>query len=104
MENIDIKNNWDWRIYCGNRKCSFKVELKLSDLKNFFDNKFKKQIYETNKEYDINIFSDLYDEIMCGKCETFPLYIINNKHEYILDPEKIIPCAQCEKPIHKHFP
>ncbi len=95
----NLKNNWDWRIYCGNRKCSFKVELKLSDLKNFFDNKFKKQIYETNKEYDINIFSNLYDEIMCGKCETFPLYVINNKHEYILDPKNIIPCEQCEKPI-----
>ena len=36
---------------------------------------------------------------MCGKCETFPLYIINNKHEYILDPENIIPCEQCKKPI-----
>ena len=95
----NLKNNWDWRIYCGNKKCDFKVELKLNDLKNFFDTKFKKQIYETNKEYDINIFSDLYDEIMCGKCETFPLYVINNKHEYILDPEKIIPCEQCEKPI-----
>lgn len=92
-------NNWDWRIYCNNKTCNFSVELKLTNLKTFFDEKFNKEIYETNKEYDINIFSHLYDEIMCGKCENFPLSIINNKHEMVLDPEKIIPCEECEKPI-----
>jgi|TARA_B100001964_G_scaffold112699_1_gene125716 hypothetical protein len=95
----NIKNDWDWRIYCGNKKCDFKIELKMSNLKSYFDGKFNKQIYETNKEYDINIFSDLYDEIMCGKCETFPLYVINNVHEYILNPKNIIPCEECGKPI-----
>lgn len=92
-------NNWDWRIYCNNKTCNFSVELKLTNLKTFFDEKFNKEIYETSKEYDINIFSHLYDEIMCGKCENFPLSIINNKHEMVLDPEKIIPCEECEKPI-----
>ncbi len=92
-------NNWDWRIYCNNKTCNFSVDLKLTNLKTFFDEKFNKEIYETSKEYDINIFSHLYDEIMCGKCENFPLSIINNKHEMVLDPEKIIPCEECEKPI-----
>ena len=92
-------NNWDWRIYCNNKTCNFSVDLKLTNLKTFFDEKFNKEIYETNKEYDINIFSHLYDEIMCSKCENFPLSIINNKHEMVLDPEKIIPCEECEKPI-----
>ena len=99
MENIDIKNNWDWRIYCNNKSCDFNVELKLSNLKNFFDEKFRKEIFESKKDYDINIFSHLYDEIMCGKCENFPLTIINNKHEIVLDPDNIVPCEQCEKPI-----
>ena len=99
MENIDIKNNWDWRIYCNNKSCDFHVELKLSNLKTFFDEKFGKEIFESKKDYDINIFSHLYDEIMCGICENFPLTIINNKHEMVLDPDKIILCDQCEKPI-----
>ena len=34
---IDTNNNWDWRIYCNNKKCDFSVELKLSNLKTFFD-------------------------------------------------------------------
>ena len=92
-------NNWDWRIYCGNRKCDFSIELKKENLQNYFDTKFGKQIYETSKQYDINIFSELYEEMMCGKCETFPLHIINNKHDLILDPENIVTCAECEKPI-----
>ena len=92
-------NNWDWRIYCNNQKCDFKVELKLKDLKIFFDEKFGKEIFENSKDYDINIFSHLYDEIMCGECDNFPLSIINNKHEMVLDPDNIIPCAECEKPI-----
>ena len=92
-------NNWDWRIYCNNQKCEFKVELKLKDLKIFFDEKFGKEIFENSKDYDINIFSHLYDEIMCGECDNFPLSIINNKHEMVLDPDNIIPCAECEKPI-----
>ena len=62
------------------KKCDFSVELKKENLKNFFDEKFGKEIFDTAKEYDINIFSHLYDEIMCGKCENFPLNIINNKH------------------------
>lgn len=99
MENINTKNNWDWRIYCNNRSCDFSVELKLENLKIFFDEKFGKEIFESEKDYDINIFSHLYDEIMCGKCENFPLSIINNKHEMVLDPNKIIPCSECEKPI-----
>ena len=85
MENIDTNNNWDWRIYCNNKKCDFSVELKIENLKNFFETKFNRQIYETNKEYDINIFSDLYDEIICENCDTSPLYIINKKHEYVLN-------------------
>ena len=92
-------NNWDWRIYCNNQKCDFKVELKLKDLKIFFDEKFGKEIFENSKDYDINIFSHLYDEIMCGECDNFPLSIINNKHEMVLDPDNIIPCVECEKPI-----
>ena len=92
-------NNWDWRIYCNNQKCDFRVELKLKDLKIFFDEKFGKEIFENSKDYDINIFSHLYDEIMCGECDNFPLSIINNKHEMVLDPDNIIPCAECEKPI-----
>ncbi len=99
MANIVSNNDWDWRIYCGNKRCNYSSELKLKDLKNFFDSRFNRQIYETNKEYDINIFSDLYDEIICETCDTSPLFIINNNHEYILNPEKIIPCEQCEKPI-----
>tara|TARA_B110001452_G_scaffold266884_1_gene274941 strand:+ start:612 stop:1133 length:522 start_codon:yes stop_codon:yes gene_type:complete len=99
MENIDTKNNWDWRIYCNNKSCDFNVELKLSNLKTFFDEKFGEEIFESKKDYDINIFSYLYDEIMCGICENFPLTIINNKHEMVLDPDKIISCEQCEKPI-----
>jgi len=99
MENIDTKNNWDWRIYCNNKSCDFNVELKLSNLKTFFDEKFGEEIFESKKDYDINIFSHLYDEIMCGICENFPLTIINNKHEMVLDPDNIIPCEQCEKPI-----
>ena len=99
MENIVSNNDWDWRMYCGNKRCNFSSELKLKDLKNFFDTKFNRQIYETNKEYDINIFSELYDEIICENCDASPLFIINNKHEYILNPEKIIPCEKCEKPI-----
>ena len=99
MENIDNKNNWDWRIYCNNKSCDFNVELKLSNLKIFFDEKFGEEIFESKKDYDINIFSYLYDEIMCGICENFPLTIINNKHEMVIDPDKIIPCEQCEKPI-----
>ena len=99
MENIDNKNNWDWRIYCNNKSCDFNVELKLSNLKTFFDEKFGEEIFESKKDYDINIFSYLYDEIMCGICENFPLTIINNKHEMVIDPDKIIPCEQCEKPI-----
>ena len=99
MENIVSNNDWDWRMYCGNKRCNFSREFKLKDLKNFFDNRFNRQIYETNKEYDINIFSDLYDEIICENCDASPLFIINNKHEYILNPEKIIPCEKCEKPI-----
>ena len=99
MENIDTNNNWDWRIYCNNKKCDFSVELKIENLKTFFDEKFGKEIFDTAKEYDINIFSHLYDEIMCGKCENFPLNIINNKHELVLDPDKIIPCNECDKPI-----
>ena len=51
-------NNWDWRIYCGNRKCDFSIELKKENLQNYFDTKFGKQIYETSKQYDINIFSE----------------------------------------------
>ena len=99
MENIDTKNNWDWRIYCNNKSCDFSVELKSSNLKTFFDEKFGKEIFESKKDYDINIFSHLYDEIMCGICENFPLTVINNKHEMVLDPDKIIPCEQCQKPI-----
>ena len=49
-------------------------------------------------DYDINIFSHLYDEIM-WECDNFPLSIINNKHEMVLDPDNIIPCVECEKPI-----
>ena len=96
---MTINNTWDWRVYCGKSDCSFFVHLNLKDLKNFFDSKFKREIYEKNRDYDINIFSFLYDEIMCGKCESFPLHIINNKHEYILDPDNIVPCERCEKPI-----
>ena len=92
-------NNWDWRIYCNNQKCNFNVELKLKDLKTFFDEKFGKEIFENKRDYDINIFSHLYDEIMCGECDNFPLSIINNKHEMVLDPDNIIPCVECEKPI-----
>ena len=99
MENIDTKNNWDWRIYCNKKSCDFRVELKLSNLKTFFDEKFGEEIFESKKDYDINIFSHLYDEIMCGKCENFPLNIINNKHQLVLDPDKIVPCSECEKPI-----
>ncbi len=95
----NISNTWDWRVYCPNRSCDFYVDLKKENLKKYFDEKFGKEIYETNIEYDINIFSDLYDEIMCGKCEAFPLNIINNRHESILNPEKIVPCELCEKPI-----
>ena len=92
-------NSWDWRIYCNNQKCNFNVELKLKDLKTFFDEKFGKEIFENKRDYDINIFSHLYDEIMCGECDNFPLSIINNKHEMVLDPDNIIPCVECEKPI-----
>ena len=53
---MNTSNNWDWRIYCGNKGCNFKVELKLSELQNYFNTKFNKEIYESNKEYDINIF------------------------------------------------
>ena len=95
----NLKNDWDWRIYCPNKKCNYSVELQLKDLKNFFDKKINKKIYESNSNYDINIFSDLYEEITCDNCDSFSLYVINNKHEYILDPEKIIPCEKCEKPI-----
>ncbi len=42
---MNIRNNWDWRIYCGNKSCNFNVELKLSELKTFFDGKFNKKIY-----------------------------------------------------------
>jgi len=94
-----ISNQWDWRVYCPNRSCDFYVDLKKENLKKYFDEKFGKEIYETNREYDINIFSDLYDEIMCGKCEAFPLHVINNRHESILNPEKIVPCELCQKPI-----
>ena len=99
MENIVAKNNWDWRIYCNNQKCDFSVELNLKNLKEYFDEKFGKEIFEDIKDYDVNIFSHLYDEIMCGKCENFPLSVINNKHEMVLDPDNIIPCAECNKPI-----
>jgi len=96
---MTVGNDWDWRIYCGNKSCDFSVELKFSELRNYFDSKFNKKIYETNKEYDINIFSELYDDIMCGNCEEFPLIIIDNHHQLILDPKNIIPCEECEKPI-----
>ena len=99
MENISANNNWDWRIYCNNKKCNFSVELRKENLKTFFDEKFGEEIFESKKDYDINIFSHLYDEIMCGKCENFPLNIINNKHEYVLEPDNIFPCSECEKPI-----
>jgi ssDNA-binding Zn-finger/Zn-ribbon topoisomerase 1 len=99
MENIAAKNNWDWRIYCNNQRCDFKVELKIKDLKDYFDEKFGKEIFENIKDYDVNIFSHLYDEIMCGECDNFPLSIINSKHEMVLDPDNIIPCAECDKPI-----
>ena len=65
MENIVAKNNWDWRIYCNNQKCDFSVELNLKNLKEYFDEKFGKELFQTQKEYDINIFSQLYDEMMC---------------------------------------
>ena len=99
MENIVAKNNWDWRIYCNNRKCDFSVELNLKNLKEYFDKKFGKEIFEDIKDYDVNIFSQLYDEMMCGKCGNFPLNVINNKHDFVLDPENIVPCEECEKPI-----
>ena len=94
MENIVAKNNWDWRIYCNNQKCDFSVELNLKNLKEYFDEKFGKELFQTQKEYDINIFSQLYDEMMCGKCGNFPLNVINNKHDFVADPENIVPCQQ----------
>ena len=48
---MNTSNNWDWRIYCGNKGCNFKVELKLSELQNYFNTKFNKEINESNKEH-----------------------------------------------------
>ena len=49
MENINTKNDWDWRIYCNNRKCDFRVELKLEKLKIFFDENLERKFLKQKR-------------------------------------------------------
>ncbi len=93
------ENSWDYRIRCNNEKCDYYINLKRDNLKNFFDKKYGTEIFKDKKKYNANIFSYVYDDLMCGKCESFPLHIIDNKFEYLLHPDKIKICENCDLPI-----
>ena len=67
MENIDTNNNWDWRIYCNNKKCDFSVELKIENLETFLTKNLVKKFLIRQKNM-ISIFFRIYTMKLCGKC------------------------------------